>query len=119
MAAWLKVACALTLAAGTAAGGWRIIQTMGRKITELKPIHGFAAETTAATVLTMAAFFGFPVSTTHTITAAVAGVGASRRFRALRMSVVKRILWAWLVTLPVSGLVAYLAMQVFRMFGFK
>lgn len=119
VASWLKIACALTLAAGTAAGGWRIIQTMGRKITELKPIHGFAAETTAATVLTTAAFFGFPVSTTHTITAAVAGVGASRRFRALRMSVVKRILWAWLVTLPVSGLVAYLAMQVFRMFGFK
>ena len=116
---WLKVACALALAAGTAAGGWRIIQTMGRKITELKPIHGFAAETTAATVLTTAAFFGFPVSTTHTITAAVGGVGASRRFSALRLSVVKRILWAWLVTLPASALAAYLAMQIFRLCGMK
>ena len=119
VATWLKIACAITLAAGTAAGGWRIIQTLGRKITELKPIHGFAAETTAATILTTAAFFGFPVSTTHTITAGVAGVGASRRFHALRTSVVKRILWAWLVTMPVSALAAYLAMQIFRLCGFK
>ena len=119
VAIWLKIACAVTLAAGTAAGGWRIIQTMGRKITELKPIHGFAAETTAASLLTAAAFFGFPVSTTHTITAAVGGVGASRRFESLRMSVVRRILWAWLVTLPISALAAYLVMQIFLLCGFK
>ncbi len=119
VATWLKLACALALAAGTAAGGWRIIQTLGRKITELKPIHGFAAETTAATVLTTAAFFGFPVSTTHTITAAVGGVGASRRFHALRLSVVKRILWAWLVTLPASALTAYLAMEILALGGMK
>jgi inorganic phosphate transporter, PiT family len=119
VATWLKVACALALAAGTAAGGWRIIQTVGRKITELRPIHGFAAETTAATVLTTAAFLGFPVSTTHTITAAVAGVGASRRFHALRLTVVKRILWAWLVTWPASALAAYLTMQIFRWCGLQ
>jgi len=119
VAPWLKIACALALAAGTAAGGWRIIQTMGWKITALKPIHGFAAETTAATVLTTAAFLGFPVSTTHTITAAVGGVGASRRFRALRLSVVQRILWAWMVTLPASALTAFLIMQIFEIFGWQ
>jgi len=119
VATWLKIACAITLAAGTAAGGWRIIQTMGRKITELKPIHGFAAETTAATILTSAAFFGFPVSTTHTITAGVAGIGASRRFGALRSNVVKNIMWAWLVTLPAAALAGYLTMQIFLLCGCK
>jgi PiT family inorganic phosphate transporter len=119
VAVWLRIACAVALAAGTAAGGWRIIQTMGRRITELKPIHGFAAETTAATVLTAAAFWGFPVSTTHTITAAVGGVGASRRFNALHLGVVEKILWAWVFTVPASALVAYLALQVLRTFGVK
>jgi inorganic phosphate transporter, PiT family len=119
VARWLQVACAVALAAGTAAGGWRIIHTMGRKITELKPIHGFAAESTAATVLTVAAAWGFPVSTTHTITAAVGGVGAARRFSAVHLDVVKRILWAWVFTLPASGLVAYLAMQMIRACGAK
>jgi inorganic phosphate transporter, PiT family len=119
VARWLQVSCALALAAGTAAGGWRIIQTMGRKITVLKPIHGFAAETTAATVLTAAAAWGFPVSTTHTITAAVGGVGASRRFSAVRMDVVRKILWAWVFTLPASALVSYLAMQLLRACGAK
>jgi inorganic phosphate transporter, PiT family len=92
---------------------------MGRRITELKPIHGFSAETTAATLLTAAAEWGFPVSTTHTITAAVGGVGASRRFNAVRFDVVKRIAWAWVFTLPASALVAYLAMQVFRACGVR
>ncbi len=119
VAPWLHIACALALAAGTAAGGWRIIQTMGRRITELKPIHGFAAETTAATVLTAAAAFGFPVSTTHTITAAVGAVGASRRFRAVRMDVVKRILWAWVFTLPGSALAAYAFMLILQWLGLK
>jgi inorganic phosphate transporter, PiT family len=116
---WLKIACAVALAAGTAAGGWRIIRTMGRRITELRPINGFAAETTAATVLTTAAFWGFPVSTTHTITAAVAGVGASRRLSAVHLPVIKRILWAWLFTLPASALAAYVTMQAFRLCGLR
>ncbi len=115
----LHIACAIALAAGTAAGGWRIIQTMRHRITDMKPIHGFAAETTAATVLTVAAEWGFPVSTTHTITAGIAGVGASRRFSALRIGVLEKILWAWVFTLPASALVAYLAMQILRAFGLK
>lgn len=119
VSAWLQVACAVALAAGTAAGGWRIIQTMGRRITDLKPIHGFAAETTAATVLTAAAAFGFPVSTTHTITAAVAGVGASRRFRALHMGILEQIVIAWVFTLPASALVAYLMMLLVRALGWN
>lgn len=119
LSVWLKLACAFALAAGTAAGGWRIIQTMGRRITDLKPIHGFAAETTAATVLTAAAAWGFPVSTTHAITAAVAGVGVSRRFSALHMGVVKRILWAWLLTLPAAALAGYLAMGMLQHLGYK
>ncbi len=114
---WLKIACAVALAAGTAAGGWRIIQTMGRRITELRPVHGFVAETTAATILTAAAAWGFPVSTTHTITATVAGVGLSRRLSALHMQVVKRILVAWLLTLPAAGVAGYLFMLLFETSG--
>lgn len=114
---WLKLAFALALATGTAAGGWRIIQTVGRRITELKPIHGFAAETAAATVLTGAALWGFPVSTTHTITAAVVGVGLSRRFSAVHARIIKRIAWAWLFTLPASAVAAYLAMQALSLLG--
>jgi inorganic phosphate transporter, PiT family len=117
VATWLKIVCAIALAAGTAAGGWRIIQTMGRKITELKPIHGFAAETTAATVLTAAAFWGFPVSTTHTITAAVGGVGSTRGFGVLRLGIVKRIFWAWMFTLPASALAGFIIMHLFRLCG--
>jgi PiT family inorganic phosphate transporter len=119
VARWLQISCALALAAGTAAGGWRIIRTMGRKITSLRPIHGFSAETSAATVLTIAATLGFPVSTTHTITAAVGGVGASQRFSALHMRIIQRILWAWVLTLPASALVAYLLMTLLRLLGWK
>lgn len=114
---WLKLACAVALAAGTAAGGWRIIRTVGHRITDLKPIHGFSAESTAATVLTIAAAWGFPVSTTHTITAAVGGVGAARSFAAIRLPVVTRIIIAWLCTFPCAALIAYLAQVVFRAMG--
>jgi PiT family inorganic phosphate transporter len=116
---WLKIVCALALAAGTAAGGWRIIQTMGRRITELKPIHGFAAETTAATVLTAAAAWGFPVSTTHTITAAVGGVGTTRGFSILRLGIVRQIFWAWMFTLPASAIMGFILMHLFRMCGWR
>ena len=116
---WLRLTCAVVLAAGTAAGGWRIMRTLGHRLADLKPIHGFAAETTAAGVLSVAAFFGFPVSTTHTITAAVAGVGASRRFRAMHLKVVKKIAWAWLLTLPAAGLVAYAAVLLCQLAGWK
>jgi inorganic phosphate transporter, PiT family len=107
IAAWIKVTCAIVMAAGTAAGGWRIIKTMGHKMVKLQPVHGFAAETTAASVLFVAAHFGMPVSTTHAISTSIMGVGAAKRFSSLKFSVVERILWAWVFTIPASAAVAY------------
>ncbi len=104
---WIKVTCALTMAAGTAVGGWRIIKTLGHKIVRLHPIHGFAAETSAATVITIASALGIPVSTTHNISAAILGVGAAKRFSAIKWTVVERMLWAWILTLPAAGGIAY------------
>ena len=95
------------MAAGTAAGGWRIIKTLGHKMVKLHPVHGFAAEATGASVLMAAAHFGMPVSTTHAITTSIMGVGCAKGFNALKISVVKRILWAWVLTIPASGAVAY------------
>ena len=107
IAFWIKVVCALTMAAGTALGGWRIIKTLGHKLVKLQPVHGFAAETAGATVLFGTALLGMPVSTTHVITTSIMGVGAARRWSALKWSVVERILWAWILTLPVSAGIAY------------
>jgi PiT family inorganic phosphate transporter len=107
IAVWIKVLCALTMCAGTAAGGWRIIKTLGQKMVKLHPVHGFAAEATGATVLFTAAHFGMPVSTTHAITTSIMGVGCAKGFNALKLTVVERILWAWLLTLPASAAVAY------------
>jgi PiT family inorganic phosphate transporter len=107
IAVWIKVVCALTMAAGTAAGGWRIIKTLGHKMVKLHPVHGFAAETTGATVLATAAHFGMPVSTTHAITTSIMGVGCAKASNALKLRVVERIVWAWILTIPASGLVAY------------
>jgi PiT family inorganic phosphate transporter len=119
IAVWIKIICALTMCAGTAAGGWRIIKTLGHKMVKLQPVHGFAAETTAATVLFLAAKLGMPVSTTHAITASIMGVGAAKRFSALKMGVVKSILLAWLLTLPASAVIAYLAMRTLQAFGWQ
>lgn len=105
---WVKVVCALTMAAGTAAGGWRIIRTLGHRMVKLQPVHGFAAETTAATVIQLASHWGIPLSTTHVISASIMGVGATRRLNAVRWSVVLRMLWAWALTLPLTGLLGYL-----------
>jgi inorganic phosphate transporter, PiT family len=116
IASWIKVTCALVMAAGTAAGGWKIIKTMGHKMVKLQPVHGFAAETTAATVLSVAAHFGMPVSTTHAITTSIMGVGCAKRFSALNISVVERILWAWVLTLPVTATIAYVLMRLVRAF---
>jgi PiT family inorganic phosphate transporter len=107
IALWIKVVCALTMAAGTAVGGWRIIKTLGHKMVKLHPINGFAAETSSATVILAATHLGIPVSTTHNISAAIMGVGAARRLNAIKWSVVERMVWAWLLTIPVSGLLAY------------
>jgi inorganic phosphate transporter, PiT family len=114
---WIKVICALTMCAGTAAGGWRIIRTLGHKMVRLHPVHGFAAEATGATVLLAAAHFGMPVSTTHAITTSIMGVGSAKGFNALKLSVVERIVWAWIFTIPASGLVAYGLVKLARAMG--
>ena len=103
---WIIGACALAMAMGTAAGGWRIMRTMGSKIIKLKPIHGFCAETAGALVLFGAAQLHAPVSTTHCISSSIMGVGASRRLSAVRWGVAGNMLFAWVLTLPVSALVA-------------
>ena len=107
IASWIKVMCALTMCAGTAAGGWRIIKTLGHKMVKIHPVQGFAAETTGASVLYVAALFGMPVSTTHAVTASIMGVGCAKGFNNLKLFVVERILWAWIFTLPASAAVAY------------
>lgn len=103
---WVMVACNFTIAMGTLFGGWRIVKTMGMKITKLQPVGGFAAETGAAATLFMATFGGIPVSTTHTITGSIMGVGATRRLSAVRWGVVNSILVAWILTIPASALMA-------------
>ena len=105
--AWIAVLCALTMAAGTAGGGWRIIKTLGHKMVKLHPINGFAAETSSAAVILTASAFGIPVSTTHNVSASIMGVGSAKRFNAIRWNVVERMVWAWILTLPVTALVAY------------
>ena len=117
IAAWIKVLCALTMCAGTALGGWRIIKTLGHKMVRLHPVHGFAAETTSATVLVTAAYFGMPVSTTHVVTTSIMGVGCAKGFNHLRFDVVERILWAWIMTLPASAGVAYLLVKLAQVAG--
>jgi PiT family inorganic phosphate transporter len=114
---WVKITCALAMAAGTYSGGWRIIHTLGTKVIKLDPIHGFAAETAAASVIQLATHFGVPVSTTHTITAAIMGVGSTQRLSAVRWGVAGNIVTAWILTLPAAGLVGaavYLAGQAIR-----
>ena len=103
---WVVLACQTAMAAGTLAGGWRIVHTMGSKITRLTPAQGFCAETGGAITLFMATWLGIPVSTTHTITGAIVGVGASRRASAVRWNVASSIVVAWVVTLPASAAVA-------------
>jgi PiT family inorganic phosphate transporter len=114
IATWIKVVCALTMCAGTAAGGWRIIRTLGHKMVKLQPINGFAAETSSAAVILAATHFGIPVSTTHNISAAIMGVGAAKRLNAIKWPVVERIVWAWIFTIPVAGGTAYLLVELFR-----
>ncbi|MFC4728165.1 inorganic phosphate transporter [Coralloluteibacterium thermophilus] len=114
---WIKITCALVMAAGTAAGGWRIIKTLGHKMVKLHPIHGFAAETSAASVITFASSLGIPVSTTHNISSAIMGVGAAKRFSAVKWGVVERMLWAWVLTLPAAGGMAWLLVRGLRAMG--
>ena len=112
----VKIAAATAISLGTAAGGWRIIRTMGSKVVKLDPVHGFAAETTAASIIFTASHFGMPVSTTHVISSAIMGVGSTGRLSAVRWGVARSIVIAWVLTLPAAGLVAALAYLVLSPF---
>lgn len=111
---WVKFACASMIALGTAAGGWRIIKTLGGKMTKLTPVNGFAAELTSSLILTGTAMFGMPVSTTHVISSTIMGVGASKRIKAVRWSTAQNILVAWVLTLPCAALMGGISLAVIR-----
>lgn len=111
--AWIKIMCAIIMAAGTSVGGWRIIKTLGHKMVKLQPIHGFAAETSSSVTIWIATLFGVPVSTTHVISSSILGVGAAKNLRAVKWSVVEQMAWSWVLTIPAAGGVAYLLTRVF------
>jgi inorganic phosphate transporter, PiT family len=112
---WVKILCAITMAAGTAAGGWRIIRTLGHQMVKLQPVHGFAAETSAALIIQGASLYGIPLSTTHVISTSIMGVGAVKRFSGVKWTIVERIVWAWIFTLPVTALLGYLCGRIAEM----
>jgi PiT family inorganic phosphate transporter len=113
---WVVLSAALAMGMGTAIGGWGVIRTVGMKMLRLQPVHGFAAETAAATMLTVAASAGIPVSTTHTITGSILGVGMAGRTRAVRWAVANKIIYAWILTLPGCAVAAWLTYQLLRLF---
>jgi len=115
-ALWIVLSCHAAMALGTLFGGWRIVKTMGQKITKLKPFEGFCAETAGALTLFMATTLGIPVSTTHTITGAIIGVGATKRASAVKWGVTTKIFWAWILTIPVSALIGALMFFIFKTF---
>ena len=108
IATWIKAACAVVMAAGTMAGGWRIIRTLGHKMVKLHPINGVAADIASSSVIVTASALGIPVSTTHNVSAAIMGVGAAKRLNAIKWTVVERMVWAWILTIPIAGALAYL-----------
>lgn len=109
---WVKLACAGAMAMGTAVGGWKIVKTMGHRIFKLEPVHGFAAESSAALVITGASLLGAPVSTTHTISACIFGVGSTKRLSAVRWNVAGSLLIAWTLTLPAAGIVGFISYKL-------
>lgn len=113
---WVIVSCNFVIALGTFFGGWRIVKTMGMKITKLKPVSGFCAETASGLTLFLATGLGVPVSTTHTITGAIVGVGSIHRTRAVRWGIAKNIVWAWILTIPAAGMVAALMWGILGIF---
>lgn len=113
---WIVLSCHAAIALGTIFGGWRIVKTMGCKITKLRPVDGFCAETSAAISLFLSTNLGIPVSTTHTITGAIMGVGSVKRFTAVKWGVAGRIITAWILTIPASALIAYLTYKIFHFF---
>ena len=116
---WVIMAAHAAIALGTLTGGWRIVQTMGSKITKLQPFSGFAAETAGAATLFLASSLGIPVSTTHTITGAIVGVGSIHRMSAVRWGVARQIVWAWVLTIPASALIAALTYRLLVLFGIR
>lgn len=112
---WVIIICAAAMAFGTAAGGWRIIKTLGVKLVQLRPIHGFAAETAAATVIEVASRIGLPLSTTHVISSTIMGVGASKRFSAVRWGIGKTIVLAWIMTLPACLILAWIICKILHL----
>lgn len=112
---WVVLAAHSAIGLGTLSGGWRIVKTMGQKITRLRPIDGFCAETAGASSIFLATHLGVPVSTTHVITGAISGVGAANRFRSVRWNVTLRIVWAWLLTIPVAGVIGALVYSLIRL----
>ncbi len=113
---WVVLCAHSAIALGTLTGGWRIVKTMGQKITKLRPIDGVCAETAAASSIFLSTYMGIPVSTTHVITGAISGVGATNRLSAVRWGVTLRIVWAWLFTIPASGLIGFLIYQLIKLF---
>ena len=114
---WVAVVCGVAIALGTLSGGWRIVHTLGARVTKLVPFGGFCAETAGAISLFLATHLGIPVSTTHTITGAIVGVGATRRLSAVRWGIAGRIVWAWILTIPAAAAVAAATFYVTRLFG--
>ncbi|MEN6371879.1 MAG: inorganic phosphate transporter [Armatimonadota bacterium] len=113
---WVKIACCVAIAAGTMSGGWRIVKTMGLGLTKLQPPGAFSAELSGAITLIGVSCFGIPVSTTHTITGAIVGVGSTKRLSAVRWGVASRIVWAWILTIPMAALIGWLAYHCMHLF---
>jgi PiT family inorganic phosphate transporter len=112
---WVVIAAYSAISLGTLSGGWRIVKTMGQKITKLRPIDGFCAETAAASSIFLSTHLGIPVSTTHVITGAISGVGAVQRLSAVRWGVTLRIVWAWIFTIPVAGIISLLIYKLMNL----
>jgi PiT family inorganic phosphate transporter len=113
---WVIIIAAVSISAGTAIGGWRVMRTLGFRVTKLRPIHGFAAQTSAAAVIEGASWLGIPVSTTHCISSSIMGVGATKRLSAVRWGIARNIVTAWLITFPICGTLGYLVASFFTMF---
>jgi len=113
---WVIIMAYTVIAMGTLAGGWRIVKTMGLRITTLRPVHGFAAETAGATTILLASVAGIPVSTTHIITTSIMGVGATKRASAVRWGIARKIVWAWVLTIPVSAGIGFLSFAILHTF---
>jgi PiT family inorganic phosphate transporter len=116
---WVVLSCHAAIGLGTMMGGWRIVKTMGQRICDLQPVHGFAAETGGAVCLFGASWFGIPVSTTHTITGAIMGVGSTRGKKHVNWTVAGRVIWAWVLTIPASALVAAATWKFLAILGWK